>query len=267
MDSVRLFLLLHPSQNKHGRLRGFIALMLTYVCPHCRESLAIPDRFAGQSGQCKKCGGAITVPRITPAPAPRRETPLPRRATDTPISTPIFQTPSAAPQGMSTARKIAYTLAVAAMAAFCILIFVQGVLPRAQTFSKGVNLAMPLLFLVLGVATLYVIGRLLRNHLSRPEPSPFPVSGCAAWLLWGDADNLECPYCGEEAHLAALLDLESLNLADTVPARSKEFTCGKCGAQFPFRYARHDTPHAAGNGAPLLEWAPRPSASKRSAIG
>lgn len=237
--------------------------MLTYVCPHCRESLTIPERFAGQSGQCKKCGGAITVPRITPAPAPGHNTPPSRRAIDTPISTPMFQMSSAAPQGMSTARKIAYTLAVAAMAAFCILIFVQGVLPRAQTFSKAVNLAMPLLFLVLGVATLYVIGRLLRDHLSRPEPSPFPVSGRAGWLLWGDADNLECPYCGEEAHLAALLDLESLNLADAVPARTKEFTCGKCGAQFPFRYAQHDKSRTTSGGAPLLEWTPRPSANKR----
>lgn len=36
-------------------------------CPGCGQTLQIPEQFAGQTGKCQHCGGAITVP--TPATA------------------------------------------------------------------------------------------------------------------------------------------------------------------------------------------------------
>lgn len=36
--------------------------MISMICPHCHESLQIPEQYAGQSGACKKCGARIQVP-------------------------------------------------------------------------------------------------------------------------------------------------------------------------------------------------------------
>lgn len=36
--------------------------MITYECPHCHCSLQIDDRYAGQTGTCRKCGKKIAVP-------------------------------------------------------------------------------------------------------------------------------------------------------------------------------------------------------------
>lgn len=36
--------------------------MIDYTCPHCGHILSIPDQFAGQRAQCKKCNNAIVVP-------------------------------------------------------------------------------------------------------------------------------------------------------------------------------------------------------------
>ena len=35
--------------------------MIIMQCPHCKDSLRIPDHYADQSGSCKKCGKPITV--------------------------------------------------------------------------------------------------------------------------------------------------------------------------------------------------------------
>lgn len=35
-------------------------------CQGCSEWLEVPDRYAGQRGRCKKCGGSIHVPEIEP---------------------------------------------------------------------------------------------------------------------------------------------------------------------------------------------------------
>jgi len=39
--------------------------MLNIRCGHCRRTLQIPERFLGQTGTCKYCGGRITV-RVEP---------------------------------------------------------------------------------------------------------------------------------------------------------------------------------------------------------
>ncbi len=36
--------------------------MIKYKCPHCGSVLSIPEKFAGQTGRCKRCGKTITVP-------------------------------------------------------------------------------------------------------------------------------------------------------------------------------------------------------------
>lgn len=262
MESGTCFLLLSIPHVTRVANREISSPMLTYVCPHCRESLTIPERFAGQAGQCKKCGGNIIVPVITPPPSACIDTPKPSRARGDTILTPAFQSPMIAPLGMSTARKIAYGLAIAAMAGFCIVIFVQGVLPRAQSFSKALNLALPLLFLILGVAGLFILGRLLRGNLSKAIRDGQRGLENAGWLIWGDLDNLDCPFCGESAHVNALFSIPDLDIVVAVetplPGKFKEYTCGKCGAQFPFRYAPRSKSRANDACIRLVEWSPRP---------
>lgn len=36
--------------------------MIELDCPHCKHPLRIDPRFAGQSGACKHCNGALTIP-------------------------------------------------------------------------------------------------------------------------------------------------------------------------------------------------------------
>ncbi|MBX3176025.1 MAG: hypothetical protein KF886_01570 [Candidatus Hydrogenedentes bacterium] len=36
--------------------------MIQMTCPHCNETLDIPDQYAGQAGACRKCGARIVVP-------------------------------------------------------------------------------------------------------------------------------------------------------------------------------------------------------------
>lgn len=35
---------------------------ISYTCPHCDHPLNIPLQFAGATGKCNHCQGAITVP-------------------------------------------------------------------------------------------------------------------------------------------------------------------------------------------------------------
>jgi uncharacterized protein (AIM24 family) len=46
---------------------------MLFTCNHCGFSQEVPDTFAGKSGKCPKCQGAITIPRLQPSspePAP-----------------------------------------------------------------------------------------------------------------------------------------------------------------------------------------------------
>lgn len=45
--------------------------MIDLTCPHCNTYLKIPDQYAGQSGKCDHCGGAITI-GVLPPPLPRK---------------------------------------------------------------------------------------------------------------------------------------------------------------------------------------------------
>jgi len=36
--------------------------MIELDCPHCGKHLSIAEQYAGQTGSCQGCGGAITVP-------------------------------------------------------------------------------------------------------------------------------------------------------------------------------------------------------------
>lgn len=45
--------------------------MISIKCPHCGNTLNIPDQYAGQTGKCKECGNQIIVPiPCQPPPAP-----------------------------------------------------------------------------------------------------------------------------------------------------------------------------------------------------
>jgi Zn-finger nucleic acid-binding protein len=47
---------------------------IPFTCPHCGVTMTVADQYAGQSGPCARCGGAITIPRPSgsAAPAPAR---------------------------------------------------------------------------------------------------------------------------------------------------------------------------------------------------
>lgn len=42
-------------------------MAIEFQCPNCRQTLRLKEKFAGQRGSCKHCGGEIVVP--SPAPA------------------------------------------------------------------------------------------------------------------------------------------------------------------------------------------------------
>ena len=46
--------------------------MLIFVCPHCEASLRIAEKYLGQKGRCKKCGGRIALLGKADATAPQR---------------------------------------------------------------------------------------------------------------------------------------------------------------------------------------------------
>jgi len=54
---------------------------MMFVCPSCNNALRVPDKHAGLTGRCKKCGATITVPS-TPG---SREEPKEHRKTDPPV--------------------------------------------------------------------------------------------------------------------------------------------------------------------------------------
>jgi len=38
--------------------------MFTLNCPHCGETLNIPEKYAGTTGTCNRCKGALAVPAL-----------------------------------------------------------------------------------------------------------------------------------------------------------------------------------------------------------
>lgn len=44
--------------------------MIDFECPHCHETLKIPEQYLGSRGTCKRCGKQITV-LVAPPPVPR----------------------------------------------------------------------------------------------------------------------------------------------------------------------------------------------------
>lgn len=52
---------------------------MNLICPHCQQTIAVPDTLAGQTSKCPQCGGPFTVP-VPPRPAmtpPMPSTPAP----------------------------------------------------------------------------------------------------------------------------------------------------------------------------------------------
>jgi len=41
-----------------------------FTCPHCNAVRQVPEQYAGQSGACNTCGGAITISANTAPPLP-----------------------------------------------------------------------------------------------------------------------------------------------------------------------------------------------------
>ena len=44
--------------------------MIEYECPHCGRSLRVSEKFIGEEGACKYCGGRVVIAAETPAPPP-----------------------------------------------------------------------------------------------------------------------------------------------------------------------------------------------------
>lgn len=42
--------------------------MAQYLCPHCRNPLAVPDSLAGSVVECDMCGGSVTIPAMAMVP-------------------------------------------------------------------------------------------------------------------------------------------------------------------------------------------------------
>jgi hypothetical protein len=42
---------------------------MNLICPHCRNTVTIPDHLAGQTTTCPQCRGPFTVPMLTTTPA------------------------------------------------------------------------------------------------------------------------------------------------------------------------------------------------------
>jgi len=56
----------------------FVAMAISFSCPHCGSFTEVAEQYAGQSGPCKSCGNVITIPfagtipaKVTAAPPPR----------------------------------------------------------------------------------------------------------------------------------------------------------------------------------------------------
>ena len=50
--------------------------MIEYICPHCGNKLQIPDKFAGQKGTCRTCGGEIIAARSSGSSEPSITSPV-----------------------------------------------------------------------------------------------------------------------------------------------------------------------------------------------
>lgn len=50
---------------------------LTFSCPHCKQSLEIPEEMLGRTVECPACNGSIQLPEPEPSPAPAPPPPEP----------------------------------------------------------------------------------------------------------------------------------------------------------------------------------------------
>ena len=50
---------------------------ITFSCPHCKQSLDIPEEMLGQAVACPACNGSIQLPEPEPRPAPAPPPPEP----------------------------------------------------------------------------------------------------------------------------------------------------------------------------------------------
>jgi transcription elongation factor Elf1 len=49
---------------------------IQFQCPHCGLETPVDERFAGQTGPCRQCGKAVTVPFPAAAARPQPQAPL-----------------------------------------------------------------------------------------------------------------------------------------------------------------------------------------------
>ena len=49
---------------------------IQFQCPHCGLKTLVDERFAGQTGPCRQCGKAVTVPYPAAAAGPPLQAPL-----------------------------------------------------------------------------------------------------------------------------------------------------------------------------------------------
>jgi hypothetical protein len=41
--------------------------MITFTCPHCRQTLTVPEGSAGKKGKCPQCGNLVDIPAASTA--------------------------------------------------------------------------------------------------------------------------------------------------------------------------------------------------------
>lgn len=254
--------------------------MLTVICPNCKQTLRVPERFAGQTGACKKCGGRIIIPPMA-IPVHDGEPPSDSRTRNEIENEPgpVLSAAASLPDrnqsqrgpivASSPAKKDAhpslfsYIVAAILLLAFFVVIYFYGVFPRAGNLSKALNLGLPVIGLVLLVVLAVLIGVYVKRVVHAKDEVGAGAMSPGSWLIWGAKDDLECPYCGAPADLDLLVDLfgESGTIpAAADPCRTRRYTCGDCGAQFPFRAgAGAATWGVSGNGGgrAVYEWQPQ----------
>lgn len=254
--------------------------MLSVMCPNCKETLRVPERFAGTAGACKKCGCRIVIPPMAihvpggdpsgPA-APRtesKEDARPARGFVAPAAgrNPRKAAPAVPPAPLKEEKQpslLSYIVASTLLLAFFVVVYFYGVFPRAGNLSKALNMGLPVIGLVLLVVLAVLIGSWVKRIVHAKDGTGAGTVAHGTWLIWGGKDELECPYCGAPADLDLLVDLSGdvgIPGLSADPRRTRRYTCGDCGAQFPFRPAAGGaSARTAGSerGAIVYEWQPQ----------
>jgi hypothetical protein len=63
--------------------------MITFTCPHCQQSLTVPDDSAGKKGKCPQCQNIVDIP-VTSTPMPPQTPPPQAQPFGSPQAEPIF---------------------------------------------------------------------------------------------------------------------------------------------------------------------------------